>query len=251
MTTVYEIRQLSAWVRGVRGAVQRATFRAYARTLQTAERDAKINARNNFRGTRIRPKTGNLMNSIFSGYVLSKGGPNGGDLVDGVVGVKSHKGREGTRPYGRIHEYGGVITPKRAKYLWIPLLGPKSNVKGGRKALATWSPSFFLEAKDAGKWDFHYWILPGKKGGKVAGVTYAGVSKPKEGPRKVNLGGVKRVTGMAKVRTYTVPLFALKDSVKLPARPYVRPAVEKAQAALPGAIAAEVAKTKPKPEGGE
>jgi hypothetical protein len=52
--------------------------------------------------------TGTLLNSIR--YELTSSG-SAGILQVGSWGV----------PYARIHEYGGVIRPKRAKYLTIPI----------------------------------------------------------------------------------------------------------------------------------
>lgn len=224
---VYEIRELGEFLRSLHKGVRRATGKALVRTVVAGERQAKRNARENFKGTRDRPKSGFLLNAIFSGFELAGAG-TARRIAEGFVGVKGRKGNKGTRPYGRIQELGGVIKPKKAKWLWIPLFGPKTNLPAGLD-VNDMTPKDFMSAKRNEKSSIHWWILNGKKGGMVAGATI-GVSKKSSGRRKVaTLGNtVKRVTlDKTTTRLKVIPLFALKKMVDMPAKPYVGPAVEK------------------------
>jgi hypothetical protein len=197
MARVYEIRELAGVISRIGDTTRRAHIAALIRTVQLGEKLAKINSRNVFKGTRIRPKTGNLMNSIFSGYVLNS---SGDDIAEGVVGVRSKKGNAGTRPYGRIHEYGGPIVPRKAKNLWIPLLGPKTT--GLASPYRNMSPSDFVDAM--------------KRKGPVAIVS------------------LQRSTKSGKVKQKVIAMFALRQHVEMPERPYVRPAVREALKAHAG-----------------
>lgn len=95
--------------------------------------------------------------------------------------------------YARIHEYGGTISAKRAKYLTIPL-----NRQAEKMLIAA--------------------------GGSVRGIP--GLFRT--GKVTGNSGGVLAMrTGRKNAKV--VPLFALKRSVRIPARPYIRPAVRKAR----------------------
>jgi hypothetical protein len=204
---IYEIRQLAAVIKRISDNTRLAEIRALIRTTQKAELLAKTNARNNFTGTKIRPKTGALMNAIFSGYEISK---NRKDIVGGVVGVKSRKGRSGTRPYGRIHEYGGTIKPVKAKNLWIPLLGPKSSGLAGR--FKNMTPSDFVAAMQASNDPTaRFAIIPGRSN-PVAIVT------------------LKRQYKSGKVKSKIIAMFSLRKSVEMPERPYIRPAIAEALA---------------------
>jgi hypothetical protein len=216
MAKVYEIRELARVINSIADSTRRAETMALVRTVQEAERMAKVNCRNTFTGTRDRPKTGNLMNSIFSGYILSK---SGDEIASGVVGVRSRKGRAGTRPYGRIHEYGGTITPKTTKNLWIPLFGPKSSGILGQYRDMT--PSDFVQRmRERGGGSDRFAIIPGATGGKVAIVQ-------------------RRGSG---VRKSILALFALRKRVDMPERPYIRPAVSEAMKGHKGRVEAELLK---------
>lgn len=214
MARIYEIRQLAAVIKRISDNTRLAEIRALIRTTQKAELLAKTNARNNFTGTKIRPKTGALMNAIFSGIELSKNRRDAKvsriDIVGGVVGVKSRKGRAGTRPYGRIHEYGGTIKPVKAKNLWIPLLGPKSSGLAGR--FKNMTPSDFVAAMQSrNDPTARFAIIPGRSN-PVAIVT------------------LKRQYKSGKVKSKIIAMFSLRKSVEMPERPYIRPAIAEALA---------------------
>jgi hypothetical protein len=63
------------------------------------------------KGGILEPRTGQLRRSVFR--VVEEKGAN---RVEGRVGFDLSVAR-----YGRIHEFGGVITPKRAQNLTIPI----------------------------------------------------------------------------------------------------------------------------------
>lgn len=204
LARVYEIRELAAVIKRIGDTTRRAEVMALIRTTQEAERLAKLNAQAQFTGTPERPKTGALMNAIFSGYVLTKGKR---DIASGVVGVKSRKGRRGTRPYGRIHEYGGEIKPVKAKNLWLPLTGPKSRGLPGRFKNLT--PSDFVALMGTKDPTARFAIIPGRRG-------------------PVAIVSLRRGRGKGKIRDKIIALFALRKSVEMPERPYIRPAIAEA-----------------------
>lgn len=252
MAKVYELRQLAQTIRNLHGKVRRATARALIRTVTAAERDAKRNAVANFKGTRDRPKTGILANSVFSAY--EKGGGKEETIADGFVGVLSRKGDQGTRPYGRQREFGGEIKAKRTKFLWIPLFGPKSRFPGGFD-FKDFTPRDFVSGKKSNNAKgIHFWMVAAKSGGGyVAGAT-VGVKKTTAARRTVARPGqaVGKVS-LAKVSVSlkTIPLFALKSRVHQEGKPYVGPAVDKHFPNFPALVNEELAKIDPTPEGRE
>lgn len=254
MAKVYELRQLGNALRALHGKVRKATTRALIKTVTRAERLAKRNTREVFKGTRDRPKKGLLMNAIFSGYETEGSGAKL-RIADGFVAVRSRKGEEGTKPYGRIHEFGGPIRAKKAKHLWIPLFGPKTRFPGGYD-FSDMTPKKFFDEKKSDPAGFHFWMVKAKTGGGyVAGVTYGAIAKPRAGGQKrvVAMPGksVGRVSFQkTRVRLKTVPLFALKKSVEMPKRPYVGPAVDKEFPLFPQYVREELDGIDPGPGGG-
>lgn len=250
---IYEIRQLGAYIRGIHGTVRKATAKALFRTAVAATTQAKRNARDNFKGTKDRPKSGFLLNAIFTGFEMTSG--KNRRIADAMVAVRSLKGNRGTRPYGRIHEYGGVIRPVKAKSLWIPLFGPKSSGILGR--LRDMTPRDFVhEAKESdkagaarnittvrkskiGKTGFHT-----EKNQKMKGEFF--FYRSDRGARFAAFS--QRIGSGKNVRTKIFNLFMLRQVVKIPAKPYVRPAVAVEFAKLNERIAAEIAKKPPTPE---
>lgn len=105
------------------------------------------------------------------------------------------KGYIGTRgiPYGRIHEEGGTIKPVNAKWLWIKQWG------GAADQFRRMSPSDFVQRMKSK--DRRFQIVGKGMPGKVAIFRALKNEEP------------------------TV-LFSLASSVEMPARPYLRPAVE-------------------------
>jgi phage gpG-like protein len=86
--------------------------------------------------------------------------------------------------YARIHEQGGVVTPKRAKALTVPLPGAMTASGVVRGDARSFSDTFLLKRKGKDP------VIMQRKGKNV------------------------------------VPLFVLKKRVKIPKRPYLRPAIE-------------------------
>lgn len=238
---VREIRELGEWIRSIRGTVEGATVRAFVKATQAAERGAKALCQTNFTGTSERPKQGFLLNAIFSGYETGGTGANR-TLIEGFVGVLARKGRLGTRPYGRTQEFGATIVPRRAKNLWIPLIGPKAT--GLRGEFRDVSPTDFitrLKAQQGGGGRIHF---AGKaKAGRVR------VKKSVEGrfvilPGRGGKGPLAAVTmsiGRGKtIKKQLIALFALRQEVTLSARPFVGPAVDEERARLSDRISAEI-----------
>ena len=225
---VREVREIANYLREVHGKMRRATARALVRTATAASNQAKKNARNNFKGSRERPKQGFLVHAIFAGFTIatSKAGKY---IAEAMVGVKSRKGNAGTKPYGRIHEYGGPIVPVKAKYLWIPLVGPKSSGERGR-------------FKNLTPRDLVGRLKQQERSGKRKGFSYSQKKKGKlfgskrkfEGEFKISPDQSGNLTawfvrniGKGKgLRHKFYALYALRKRVDIPARPYVRPAVE-------------------------
>lgn len=73
--------------------------------IVNAKRNFGMTARNNSRGVAIAPSRGGLISSILVAVVGKYPGVTIGNI---------------TVPYAAIHEFGGVIKPKNAKYLTIP-----------------------------------------------------------------------------------------------------------------------------------
>ncbi len=136
-----------------------------------------------------------------NGYTLSgmllnsiySGFEGSGDNLSGFVGTR-------TIPYGRIQEEGGTITPKTAKHLWVK----NYNVGGAAKRM---TPKEFMLAKERSPRE--YAIFKSKRGTMVAW----------------------KIEGRGQYAKATA-LFFLLDSVEIPSRPYVGPAVEDAAKAF-------------------
>lgn len=258
MAKVREIYELADFIRTISGKSRKATMRALLRTATAASAQAKRNARDNFKGSKDRPKQGFLVNAIFAGFTM-KGSGESKQLAESFVAVKSRKGNVGTRPYGRIQEYGGEIEPVKAKSLWIPMTGPKST--GDAAPFKNLSPSDFMrnmKAQQKGKQSgFKY----RKSGGRAK--TLKGVVKLARRNLKVRavkgefaiFGGmawfVKKIGGGKRMREKFIALFALRQRVFIPARPYVRPAVEQEWAKFKERLDKELSRGKKQTNGGE
>ena len=120
MATIMEIREMKGWLDQLRDSTQRGAVLGVIEATNLGLAQAKRNARSNFTGRHGYRKTGGLLNSIFAGFDVTDG-----QAPEGVVGVRAQKGRNTedgeTKPYGRIHEYGGTVKPVNAKWLWQPL----------------------------------------------------------------------------------------------------------------------------------
>lgn len=131
-------------------------------------------------GDPLNARTRNLARSIFHRVEL-----NGSDIV-GRVGVDLAKAK-----YGRLHELGGIVTPKGSVYLTIPV-GQALTGSG----VARFSAREFISATSHGG--------PGMRGFTRSFVNAA----------KTAIMGV-RASGDVE------PVFALKRRVTIPARPYL------------------------------
>jgi phage gpG-like protein len=135
-----------------------ALLRSLHRVGLLISNQAKLNIR-----TRKLIDFGHLLNSIFYKIQDTANGP---ELLVGSFGI----------PYARIHEFGGIIRPVRARALAIPLRKEFRNI-----------PPRTLDL----------FVL--KRGGKVFLARKNG--------GKLDI------------------LYVLKDQVRIPARPYLRPAL--------------------------
>ena len=100
--------------------------------------------------------------------------------------------------YAAMQEFGGIQTPKKSKYLWIPIAG---NVTG--TGVARISPR---EAINRGGF-FH--------GGVFFGLA---LTKSKVPQRSQAIGGAGYKGTTLEKGSNITPLFALKKSVRIPAR---------------------------------
>ena len=105
--------------------------------------------------------------------------------------------------YAATHEFGATITPKNAKMLRIPFPGGPALTGAGVDRFAT--P---LRATGAG-----LFAIQKTAGGKLVLVNTA-----------------------AKGKAAGRPWYVLKRSVKIPARPFLRPAVDEVAATIPAVI---------------
>jgi phage gpG-like protein len=111
-----------------------------------------------------------------------------GEEIGGRVGTQMG-GTKDDKSYAAIHEFGGTIRPKKGKYLTIPFDGVKGRIED-----YPWG--FFLRSK---------------KGNLIFAAPP---------------GGGKHFRPTAHDRAWAdfTPLFLLKTSVNMPARPYMEPA---------------------------
>lgn len=229
MAYVRDIRDLANFYRSLTGRLRKATARALLRVAVNATTKAKRNAKDRFKGTAERPRSGNLSNAIFAGFTLGGRGEER-HIASAMVAVRSQKGDRGTRPYGRIQEYGGPIKPKKAKNLWLPLTGPKtSRIPGNFKNM---TPRDFMAA-----------IAKQKKSKALTSYPVKGKSKkavPKN--KKVRsimgtftflrendttLAGFDKVSGRGKTARHKfIALFMLRKQVTIPGKRYVNDAVD-------------------------
>ena len=183
------IAQLARYIQKTRNDILRAHAESLLKIVTDAEAQAKKNAVKQFIGRNGRKLSGRLLNSIYSGFETTPGNKK---LPTGFVGTRGI-------PYGRIHELGGTITPKKAKYLWI-----KDHTT---KKFRRMTPSEFVQKMKSG--DSRFKILRGPKGA-VAVFQARKTKKKKES-----------------VSDFLV-LFRLTKKVVMPKRPYLQPAVDKA-----------------------
>lgn len=193
MGKVRPLSQFLTAIKRTQSLAVKAHGLALVATTQDAERFAKLHYKRQFPGSSPRggyTKSGRLLNAIYSDYDA----PNLRSFV-GVKGV----------PYGAIHEYGGKIVPKKAKFLWQP--SAEKNQKGSKYRRMT--PGEFYKRSREPRWgqigqNYVFWKT--KTGSTIAAV-FEKVGKYKE-----------RFT----------PLFFLRKKVTIPARPYIAPGIQQA-----------------------
>ena len=147
----------------------------------------------------LRVRTGRLSQSIA-------GKIEPGSSSDAVKLTLSAGGRVaagGDVKYAATHEFGATITPKNAKMLRIPFPGGPALTGAGVDRFAT--P---LRATGAG-----IFAIQKTAGGKLVLVNTA-----------------------AKGKSAGRPWYILKQSVKIPARPFLRPAFDEVAATIPAVI---------------
>jgi phage gpG-like protein len=139
--------------------------------MRLAAADVEAGLKLTVSGGMLKIRSGRLANSI--GSRIERRGKN----IISVIGSGARRGKP--LPYAAIHEKGGTIRPKRAKYLTVPL--PAAMTKSGvvRKRAREYRDTFVRKTASRSL------ILYQKKGNKA------------------------------------LPLFALKKSVKIPARKYM------------------------------
>jgi phage gpG-like protein len=109
--------------------------------------------------------------------------------------------------YAAIHEYGGTITPKKGRFLTIPL----RHLKGGTNRVSAYSA---VTNAGVARWSAGDLALSSFIGGREALGTFF-----KETKGKAFIFS-KDASGNA------IPIFRLVRSVTIPKRPYLTPALE-------------------------
>jgi hypothetical protein len=190
MAMFKDLQDVVRYIKSLDPTIEKATLKALLATSVAAEGFAKKNSKKQFTGRNGRTLGGSLLNNIYSG--LEEGN---GRFPDIFAGVR-------TIPYGAIHEFGskdlpgGVITPVKAKKLWIPQY----------PAAKKMSPRDFVKAAMQNPTMYHIFA-------KVAAMAV--------GPK---IPGTKQTW---------VPIFYLVDKVKIPERPYIRPALQASMEVFP------------------
>lgn len=185
MATI-SIEQLAAHIAQTSDLMRKSRDEALFRTAINATSRAKVNSTRQFTGRWGYTLSGRLLNSI--NYRFDKSSEGAVSAYVGSYGI----------PYGAIHEFGGKITPKNFKYLWMRL--PATNMKGSPWRRLTPS-EFYKKAKKASS-GFYYFTS--KKGNVFAAYKDPDLDED-EGESTL--------------------LFWLRNSVTIPERPYLRPAV--------------------------
>lgn len=188
MAKVLDILELAHFIRNTKDAFTRGYTLALIQTITKAEALAKRNSTQQFKGRWDRKLSGRLLNSIYSGYTMAQGMPQG------FVGTKGI-------PYGAVHEYGHEgIKPIKAKHLWQKLWG------GSADKFRRITPTDFVSEMKQEASNFK--IFYSKNGNLMAFHVLKLMGKP--------------------VKFKLTPLFWLRDVIKMPERPYIRPAIEEA-----------------------
>jgi hypothetical protein len=135
--------------------------------------------------------------------------------------------------YSSTHENGGTITPKRGQYLAIPL-GPAKTAAGvSRYASPRMVPDLFVIRTATGK----LLLVKGERPPGAGPRRPKSDRKPKLGPKAPRVFGPVRHRGPVR-QTRLTAYFLLVRSVTVPARPFVKPAIEDARRLMPSQIRA-------------
>lgn len=203
MANARNINMLLKFLKDSQSAVVRGHTIALLETTQKAESMAQQNIRKNFTGRMGRKRTGRLSNGVFTQFSKPGAGDKFASASIGVRGV----------PYAATMEFGDKNRkPVKAQHLWV-----KTDYKGKFKSL---TPTEFMELRKKAKQEAK--ARPRRKPGEPfkSSKTYS-IFTSKKG--NLIAAEVLRLKTKVKIR----PLFALKDSVDIPARPYLQPAVDK------------------------
>lgn len=189
---IRDISEFADYIKDSRNVMMRAYGVAFIEMMQKAEALAVQNAKKQFKGRNSRRLTGRLINSIFSSFETNLFGRK-------IVGFLGTKGI----PYGAIHEFGGKITPKKAKHLWVRMDAAN---KGRFKNI---TPTEFVNqmGRAGGSSALRFRIA------KFGGAKFAFVVNPRG-------GNIQK-------------LFNLVKEVNMPERPYLTPAAEDAASRFP------------------
>ena len=197
MAKVANYREMLSYIRRAKNIFAKVQALSLVELTQRAHEEALINARSNFTGRNDRKLSGRLLNAIYTEFDLT-----GGRVPRAFLGTKGI-------PYGAVHEYGHPrIVPVRAKHLWVKLTN-----KGDFRRL---TPTEFFKLRnennkpskgdsDKPQRKIRFSIFRSKKGNLIA-------ARIEQFKKKLKI----------------TPLFALKDQVKIPERPYLRPAIKTA-----------------------
>lgn len=130
-----------------------------------------------------------------------------GSLVNSRPSIDSNSVSIGSNlPYARIHQYGGVIEPKNARYLTVPLTKKARQSRSLRHFMARNKNVFWRVVKSNGSVAY----IP---------VTY-GSSR---GTRRTGGSGSRTTHVAIKTRGKFVHHWYMADRVEIPARPYLVP----------------------------
>jgi len=192
------ITELVAYLKQTRNLFVKGYGLALIEMTQNVEGLAKRNVTQQFTGRNGRTLTGRLLNSVFSGFEKQ-----GSGLPIGFVGVRGI-------PYGAIHEYGGVITPKKAKNLWL------KNHRAPAK-FKRLTPREFVER------------MQKNSANRTHGQETYNIIPGKNGPTAVVQKNFKTADSGLSAKSLDnkiIPLFFLRKKVTIPERPYLRPAIK-------------------------
>jgi hypothetical protein len=205
------IQQYREHLAGTSNIMSKAMATTLFKLGQETELEAKKNVIKNFTGRNNYTLSGALLNSIYNRFEKRN---NTMSMYIGSKGVK----------YARIHEMAldgksTTVRPVNAKFLWVRTA--EINKKGN--IYRRLSPSdFYMGAKNAPALSGFYYAT------SRAGKLWAMVKELK----------VNKTSRTLK----SIPLFALRKSVKIPARPYLMPALMKAKRLSPIYYAQELYK---------